>query len=377
MKKLPKVVTCLMIIILPLLAEDTGALTIDDEDKVSSKYSDMYDDFETVENAVSAAKGTVGTVKTGKKYVKELKADKFNPIEKTKGALKGLVVKYKSAKMGPLALLKQVSDKISTVLKRVDNRINMWRTTLPTLKAYAKSSKLIANNTVKVFKEFRIKDIWDIERTWSRKLESSILSNYRCFYSFGTWMSHKYYHANREDILKNSMRKYDVLMYSDEALQQGICYNEAALTSNLLVLHTMNTFNYLPKTTLMNAAEALCLTEKILSRSHDYTTKGVSHQQAINDSIANYLQMDKKTFVDDQNISAFIAHKRAEVEIQSTELEQILTNLSVQYSRLLLRQKEQQALGDDKFNNDLKRLINHKRLKSYKEHRKQVFRELS
>ncbi len=358
-------------------AQEGDIKIIDDEEKSSSKYSDMYSDFETVSNAAEAVKTGVGTAKTGVKWGKEIKAGEFNPIKKLKGSLKGMVFKYKSAKMGPLSLLKDISKKISKALSKVDKRINMWRTTLPTLKAYAKTSKLLVDNTVQVFKEFKIKDLWDIDRKWNRKMESSVLANYRCFYSFGKWMSQRYYQVNKADIIKNNMKKYDVLIYPDDEVQKGVCYNETVLASNLYVLHNMHAFNNLPKTSLMNAAEVLHFNERILARSYDYNDEGITFEQAMFDTISGYMAMDGKTMVDDQNLAAFIALKRAEVEIQRTELEQIQTNITVQYSRLLLRAKEKQALTDDKHNNDLKKLIGNEKLKSYIEHREDVFGDIS
>jgi hypothetical protein len=357
-----------------VFAQESDIKTIDDEDHTSSKYSDMFQDFETVTNAVENAQKGVTTTKTTVKFIKTKKAGNLKKL--IKGSLKGLVFKYKSAKMGPLSILKQIQEKVSEVLHKVDDRINMWRNTLPTLKAYAKTSKRLADNTVQVFKEFEIQDLVDIDREWNRKMESSVLANYRCFYSFGRWMSAKYYRANAKDIEESNQKKYDMVMYTPEELQNGICYNETVLASNLHVLNTMHIFNNLPKTTLMNGAEALHYTERILSRSYDYNDEGNTHQQAVFDSIAVFLNEERKTLVDDQNISAYINQKRAEVEIQNTELEQILTNITVQYSRLLMRNKERQALSQDKFNADIKKLVGDNKLKSYEKHRKEIFKDL-
>ena len=376
-KRVFKVFIMISLIAFPIFAgDDDGLKVIDDGDKTSSQFSDMYDDIETVENAVNAAKGTVQAVKTTKSYIKERKKGKFNPIEKAKGKFKEMVFKYKSTKAGFLKLLYDFSRGVSKVLQKVDKRINMWRTTLPTLKSYAKTSKLLVNNTVEVFREFRVKDLWDIDRAWSRKMEAYLYKTYRCFFSFGRYMTKRYYLVNEEDIKANCNKKYDFFMYGEDDLQQGICYNEVVLSSNMYVLFNMHKFNNLPKTTLMNAAQALHCTEGILRKSYDLNFMGVPFQQAMYDSIALALECDKKTYVDEQQLGAYIAQKRAEIEIQRTELEQILTSMTIQYSRLLLREKERGALASDSYDGELKRLSGGGNFKNYQEHRKEIFGNL-
>jgi hypothetical protein len=51
----------------------------------------------------------------------------------------------------------------------------------------------------------------------------------------------------------------------------------------------------------------------------------------------------------------------------ATELEQILTNLTIAYSRLLLRKKEQAGLAEDDFNGDIRELVGEKKLITYEE----------
>jgi len=150
----------------------SGEVRIDDEDQVSGKFGTLMDGIETVEKAVkikNAASTGVKIIAEGKKVLKEgvgsLK-DRFSLKN-----LKGKLLVYKNEKVDFLATFNKAANRLDSVMVKVNDRVNMWRTTLPRLRGYKDAIGRLAERTTAHFKDFKWKDLIDIERTWDRETQ--------------------------------------------------------------------------------------------------------------------------------------------------------------------------------------------------------------
>jgi len=142
---------------------------IDDEDKVTGRYGTLMDALKTIEklNKIkSAGKG----VKEGIAIGKEHKANGLSGL-KDRFSLKNVLLVYKNEKIDFIVTFNKASERLDSVLTRVNDRVNMWRTTLPRLRAYKESIARMTDRSTSHLKDLSWKDILDIERTWDREVE--------------------------------------------------------------------------------------------------------------------------------------------------------------------------------------------------------------
>ena len=79
------------------------------------------------------------------------------------------------------------------------------------------------------------------------------------------------------------------------------------------------------------------------------------------------------TFEDTKQLGALIQRTRAEVNVQTVELEQIYTQLQIRYSRLLMRDSEMKAIYYEDFDNTINVICNGGSFKTIDDSRRKYF----
>jgi hypothetical protein len=355
MKKLQIIIITILPLIFGAFAADENSslddpTTVDDEDKTSGRVNDIINSVETATKAIDAY-NTAKTVKNTANQLKQFKNLK-DVKEFTKGKLLGAITQYKSCKWAFFKHISDMSNKMADVMAKCNDRVNMWRTTEPTLISYYKSMGRLSNNTVQVFKDFELSDMVDIDRKWSRKMEKQIKNDANLAYSFFAFASSQY----GSDYYKN---KYSGL-FMPMSIKKDLTNDQERLDAYLEIKDNVHEFNQIPFQTLALASDALINIRQIADQAHgaSFEDPSVSNEEHSMELIENALKAENATYNDIVDNGVLISDKRAEISIQRTQLNQIFSELQTRYSRLLMRRREKMALEYEDIDNTLNKLVN-------------------
>lgn len=319
-----------------------GQQTVNDNDKTSSRISDMITGVEQASKAIGAVEG-------GKEAVDLMKNLKnLNLKEKGIEKLKSSVIQYKNSRQSFIQFISGVTDKVTEVLDKASNRINMWRTTEPTLLAFGESTKKMADNTIKVFSEFHPKDLIDIDRKWSRKMEDQLLRDKRFVMGAVFFLNYNMSIKAREsfnDLFLNDGLK-DQMMNSPLGIRASV--------EQLTV--PVHPYRQIPTSAIHRSGEAIEIAGRISSQAHEASSldPSLTKEQQNLSKMQDALIDPKQTYEDARELSAMIALKRQEVSTQSTQLQQTLSLLEADVARMYLNDQEIIAMQSEQVNNSLK-----------------------
>lgn len=340
-----KTLSALLVLLSPgfLYAQESSEQdVIDDGDKTSSRISDMITTVEQAKKAVGVVQGAKEAVDLAKN-LKNLNLKEM-AIEKLKGA----VIQYKNTRQSFLQFVSGITEKVTEVLDRAGKRVNMWRTTEPTLMAFGEGLKQMADNTIKVFSEFRPSDLVDIDRKWSRKMEDQLRADKR--FVLGCIYFLDYSSSLRARETFNSL-------FLDDGLKDHMMSSPLGIRA---AVHQMtketHAYRSIPSAALHRAGESIEATGRIVGQSHQYSEldPSLSKEQEDFQRIQQTLEDESQTYEDARELSAFIALKRQTVSVQSTQLQQMLSMLQADLARMYLNDQEILAMQSEQVNNSLK-----------------------
>ncbi len=346
--------------------------SVDDGDKGSSHISDMITGVQQAQKAVDAANAAavVGNgVKDPNKTIDKFKNVK--PLDELKSLVKNTVVSYKSTKGGFDVFLNNVLNKTSSLLQAANKRVNMWRTTEPMLLYYGHRMHKVADNTVEVFGDFRPSDVIDIDRKWSKSMEAALLDDKNTIMGFNSFLQSRYNNVSDNE------RMFSNLFVGNDIVDR-LSKTELGLRA-LTEMPDGNKFRGIPMQTLGFTSEAVITTRSIAAQAHGNAKEdGTISQETYNfKQIREAMEDKNQTYEDTKQIGAMISRRRAEVGIQNTQTEQVLSLLQVKYTRLLLRNKETSGAEYQDYHNTLNKIINGGEFKTIDDHRRAIFQEAS
>jgi len=334
---------------------------VPDTTKSSAKLSNILVDPKNVDRLDKIAQGIEQTskhimqaAKEGgvKEYFDSMKPNK----EEIKGKLQGMVVRYHNSK-GFIPFMKTLQEDILAILQVASDRIDMWRTTLPTIQGYGHATLVLANQTVQVFKDFKIEDLWDIDRKWSRKMEKSVMSNIyniRGFMGF-LWRigqsknteDYFYYFSNRympQTTYADSSNPLHItilaIIESEELAAMGLDTNgydkDSILSEGRAFL-----FHELPKKEITTGIQSLISIKEIFesAQRREEDENGYFKDNYILDVLNNV----DATYLDEITLLAYIKQLRTDVEAQKVLLQQQQSYMSEIYARVQMTNTEKQA----------------------------------
>ncbi|NLG19101.1 MAG: hypothetical protein GX556_17390 [Fibrobacter sp.] len=323
---------------------------VDDGDKTSARVNDLINSVETASKAMDA----YNTAKSVKKTYDQVKQFKNLKDVKNFGVskLKEAVTQYKSCKWSFFTWVSHISNKMSDVMSRCNDKVNQWRTTEPMLLNYYKSMQKLSNNTLQVFRDFEFSDMIDIDRKWSRRMERQLENDKDLVYSFCAFASSRF----QSDYHK---QKYSRL-FMPYAIESELSNTDERLIAYLEMKDNVHEFRQIPFQTLTFASDALLNIRELADQAHGVSTEdpSVSKQEHAMELIEASLRTENATYNDICDNGVLIADKRAEVSLQRTQLHQIYSELQTRYSRLLLRRQERMALEYEGIDETLNKLVN-------------------
>jgi len=321
-----------------VLAEEPSTTTIDDGDKGSGKYGNLVDKVETAQKSYDA----LNAVSTGAKAAKGLKS--FDPKKlinlanlkkKAKEEALAWATKYTAAKGGFNTIARNILKKVDTIINRVSDRVDMWRTTWPTIKRYASSVKRLADNTKKIFHDFQFKDMWDIDRKWDRRLQANIDAYANTYANIAMFLK-----GFVEDDKKKFFRNSIVPSENDDRFRMDpLCI---LAQSRMVDLHP---YRLVPENTLEFCSSTMYSLSEIESKNTapDDTTPTLTKEEAAFQKIQTELENGDQTYEDSRELSALIEQERAKVSLQAIQITQLQSAVELRYANLIKRDKELQS----------------------------------
>jgi len=339
----------LLMVVLPLTVavseEDPikSQETINDDDKTSSRISDMITTVEQAKKAINVVQGGKAAVD----LAKNLKS--INIKENLLQEAKAKLIQYKNTKQSFIHFVSGITDKTTEVLDKASYRVNMWRTTEPTLQAFGEGLKQMADNTVKVFQEFEPNDLIDINRKWDRKLEDQLKADKRfvlgCIYFLDYNTSIK------------ARESFNALFLDDSGLKDHMMRSPLGVRAAVYQMtQPIHTYRKIPSIALNHSSESLEAVGRIIGQSHDESQldPSASGEQQDFKKIQETLQDTNQTYEDARELGAYISLKRQAITMQTTQLQQILSLLQADLARMYLNDQETVAMQSEQVSNSLK-----------------------
>jgi len=280
--------------------------------------------------------------------------------EKVEQYKEGLGVKYKNSKSYFFTFVNKTRDFLLDVLNTASDRIDMWRTTLPNIKAWGASTRRLVDNTRKVYSSFKWKDLWDIDREWSRQMERvnmRWINQYHGFmgylWSLGDVSVEKrfarkanYIYQWRADSLRADAREKNRLKQIQEKIDLEDFLEMEALSEKGRAL----LFKRLP----IEAQETA-----IIGLSHVFDIMANdSAQTAVLEELQRNVSNRDITYLNSMELLANIKLRRTDMETQRATLQQIQSNMATMYARLQMMEMEEKAAAQGRNTEELKRILN-------------------
>jgi hypothetical protein len=301
------------------------------------------------------------------KTMKEMKDAKNADLQKYREELK---VKYKNSKggMGFFNFVKATQGFLDDILKTAADRIDMWRTTLPTLQAWGQSMKLFAQQTATVYKSFKWKDLIDIDRRWSRQFEKI---NMGWIYTYGYGFLNYLWGLGNVEGIQSLYTRYQSYIYEWQidstrmerekfnklqALKKKIESEEFTAMEALSDSGRMYLFHRLPVEEIETAIIGLSNVIDIIGSDIDTAGRKKSKNDWVFE-LEDLANDENNTYLTTQRVLATIKMERTNIEGQRTTLQQIQSNLAHFYARVQMMEMEEKAMLQGASTETLKNIV--------------------
>lgn len=325
---------------------------IDDEDKVTGKYGTLMDGLKTIEK-LNKIKSAGKNIKEGIAIGKEIKANGISSL-KDRFSLKNVLLVYKNEKIDFIVTFNKASERLDSILTRVNDRVNMWRTTLPRLRAYKESIARMTDRSTAHLKELSWKDITDIERTWDREAEVIVedwkglgQSIYNYSQSFGEDGSYN----NRSSISRIAKlfcreRNNSAYKSKDELVAESMVDIELEVLASR---KDENIPHYMTPQVIL--AQTITAMQKTTEIAMEYGAPNKDKTGTIEDdlfkTIGKEVLDNNKMITDERELQAKIENIRLDIQAQRSSLQEILNLQYKNYIRIETYKQEQKVLSSN------------------------------
>jgi len=299
---------------------------VPDTTKSSGKISNILTNPDNLKK-LEAIGMTVTYVAEGTKYINEIKKNGGDKKPDIKGKLKGMAITKKHSKAGFFIFMKNVQEDILDILNKATDKIDVWRTTEPTIQGWSDASRKIADDTKTAFKDFRLDSLWDREGEWSRKMGKVFSANIRNFNGY----------------IKGETAETNPASYLDRYVPQFSHYdtNIIKIEKKEIDSNYVNAKAYLfyglPKNEIMTGISGLITSDEIMREARS------NENGEIDQNIKDILRDNEATYLDEVSLLAYIKQLRTEVEYQRATLQQQQSHMAQIYARNQLTKQEKQS----------------------------------
>lgn len=201
---------------------------------------DLYDKKSQVE----------GAKKTGEDFKRMKQISASGALDEAEKKM----ISWRNSKSGLITTLTTTLNKISGVITKIGKRVDRWRTTLPKLQAYGKAVDNFYENSGNFLGSFELSDLYDLDRKWSKELETRVTLGKWFGISILDWL------LNR----KNGVDKWAALLdaYHVEGSKGGAEFR-SVLGAHELMLKDLPKSRQYPSRVLLSSMEAMNTIEVI------------------------------------------------------------------------------------------------------------------
>ena len=320
------------------------------------------EDFDRLVSAISATIAVSGYIREqgGFSGIKENLSE-----QEIKEIKEGLKVKYKNSKAGQgfFNFIRATQGFLLDILNTAGDRIDMWRTTLPALQAWGRSTKRLADNTRQVYRNFQWNALWDIDRKWSRQMERVNVGWINHTYRFMDYLSEHgrvdvrnrfvryqhYLHQWRADSTRMAARERADIARIQEVINSQEFQAMEELTNEGRVF----LFRRLPLEMQETAIQSLVHTYEILA---DGATRGNGSKEDKIEYFQDNVSNPNITYLGSMALLASIKQERAALEAQRVMLRQMQSSMSAIYARVQMMPMEEEAVRLARNTHELRRI---------------------
>jgi hypothetical protein len=325
---------------------------------------DNVDKLDKITNGISTAIVIGSEIKNNPEGLKEM----FSK-EGAQDAFKEMIaVKYKNSKGGGgfFNFIRNTQDILMSILNTAGDRIDMWRTTLPNLHAWKKSTIKMWDNTKKVYREFKWSDLWDIDRKWSRKMERTNVGWIKQYYGFLNYLwslgnvdaqkrwKHFEYYTYRWQL--DSMKITDMNLDKLKTIKTIIDDEEFEAMDMLTDEGKAYLFRRLPLEEMETAITALVNVSDVLEGDL-YSDGDTQSKEDLIYDLQQRVFDDNNTYLKTMTLLATIKRHRTDIEAQITTLRQIQSNMATNYARVQMMELEEEMVAQAYHTNHIKRIV--------------------
>jgi len=325
---------------------------IDDEDKVTGKYGTLMDGLKTIEKLNKIRSAGQG-IKEGIAIGKAIKTDGIKGL-KDRFSLKNLLLVYKNEKIDFIVTFNKASERLDSVITRVNDRVNMWRTTLPRLRAYKESIARMTDRSTSHLKDLSWKDITDIERTWDREAEV-IVEDWKglgqSIYNYSQSFGDDGLYNNRSSIsriAKLFSRERNNIAYKskEELVAESMVDIELEVLANR---KDENIPHYMTPQVIL--AQTIAAMQKTTEIAMEYGAPNKDKNGTIEDdlfkTIGKEVLDNSKMITDERELQAKIENIRLDIQAQRSSLQEILNLQYKNYIRIETYKQEQKVAASN------------------------------
>jgi len=331
----------------------------EDMDKGGSYWTGLMDGVETFSktaDGINAAENAVGVVGDVKEQIAEVK--EVGIIEGLQGTLTSIAVPYTNSKASVILMVENALKKTNDIIGRVANRVDMWRTTKPTIEKYYKAAGRLADDTKKLYNEFTWSKFFDYHRPWDRKREKLFdmdanSTNWRGAYvqycrDARDYMTELYNNANPEAgedekakrLKRLAARRGHIIPndWTDKTLPKLIDDNGDLRGS--LIPDFENVM--VPYNALELSALILYTLDELQSEYKSFVAGDFGDVSREDEMIQRMMKdlNEGETPVDTRNLSQYIAGRRVKIQDQANRANQLRVQAQTYYANLFLRERD-------------------------------------
>lgn len=335
---------------------ESQVTTIDDGDKGSAKYGNLIDKVETAEKAYDAVNGVIAGVDAVKK-LKSFDAKKALSLKnlgsKAKEELMAWATKYTHSKGAFNRFMDVTLKKVDKVINKASDRVDMWRTTYPSIKRYAHSLTRLTDDTKQLFCDWKPKDMLDIDRKWDRHLQSNLDAYGKTFKHIRTFLK-KFEPDDQKQFYQSIIPEYD-----DDIFKADLLASRAK--DEMSDIHD---YRDVPHRTIQFCSATMYSLDEVESKSKSPSKEDgtISEEQSSFDHIVNELSNSSQTYEDSRELAAYIEQERAKIRIQQLQADQMKSAIELRYTNLIKRDQEIMADQSDMSKQSLQVICGGKRL---------------
>jgi len=325
-----------------MLFSQTIAQSIMDGDVGSSPFG-LFKKASMLQSASATADDVIGAEESIEALIEDPEAALID-------AIPGVVLPYTNSKKSIIASIEAALKKVDDALGKAAKRVDLWRTTKPTLVAYYKSARRLVDDTRDLMQEFTWAKLVDPKRSWDKKREKLFDAdkngaNWRGKY-VSLYTSFSGYLMGFVDVKDTAASKKEI-----EKIRSNIKATFVPKVDGDEILYVMDKdggfdtakipnwqSRLLPLRTLNYSSDAIYALMMLEMDYYGKDTSGRGDTLTLSrnclDKVEKALSNTGQTLVDGMELSGFLALQRSIVKQQTVRIGQLHTQLDVMKSNL-------------------------------------------